>query len=81
MQTQNRLTLTQVAKELDVAVSTVWRWTLHGVRGRRLRSRMIGGRRWVDRRSLTRFLEAGTEEETDTMSPDRAADILDADDI
>ncbi len=31
------LTLNQVAKHLHVHVATCWRWTLHGVRGRRLK--------------------------------------------
>ncbi len=41
-QPNERLTPNQVAKRLNVHVATIYRWTLKGVRGRRLRSFLIG---------------------------------------
>lgn len=38
-----------IAREFDVHVSTVCRWCLRGVRGRRLRSALVGGKRFVRR--------------------------------
>lgn len=38
-----------------VNLSTVWRWCLKGVRGRRLESVAVGGRRYTSREALTRF--------------------------
>ncbi len=54
-----RYTLRQVASLLKVHIGTVYRWTLHGVRGRRLHSYLIGGRRFVDADELNQFLHSG----------------------
>ena len=43
----NRLTLTEVAEQLAVHPKTVQRWVLGSVRGKQLRSSLIGGRRCV----------------------------------
>mgnify|MGYP000999353418 CR=1 FL=1 len=45
-------------------VQTVWRWLLKGVRGRKLASVLIGGRRMVTGHDLLDFLGEGT-----TVSP------------
>jgi len=63
-----RASLNQVARELQVHVSSIWRWALKGVRGRRLRTIMIGGRRYVERGDLERFLNEGRPR---SDSPDR----------
>ena len=55
-QLNERLTLNQVAKQLDVHIGTVHRWTLRGVRGKRLRSFLVGGRRYISRSDLERFI-------------------------
>jgi len=57
----DRLSLSQAARKVGVHVSTIWRWTLHGVQGRRLASFHVGGRRYVLREELERFLEAGRD--------------------
>ena len=44
-QLSERLTVNQVAQHLNVHAATVYRWTFQGVRGKRLRSFLIGGRR------------------------------------
>jgi hypothetical protein len=48
----------QVAWLLGVHIATVWRWILRGVRGRKLASVMIGGRRYVLQSDLDAFLSA-----------------------
>lgn len=54
-----RLTMAETARACGgVAVSTVWRWTLKGVRGVRLRTVHLGGRRYVLRSDLDAFLAA-----------------------
>lgn len=58
---RDRLTLANVADEVGVHVATVWRWVLHGVKGRKLRSILIGGRRAVLRADLDEFLEPRAE--------------------
>lgn len=54
---KERLTLNEVAKRLKVHVATVYRWTLQGVRGRRLPSFFIGGRRYVTLSDLEWFIQ------------------------
>ena len=51
-----RLSMNATARHLQVHVATIWRWTLHGVRGQRLRTMRIGGRRFVFARDLEAFL-------------------------
>jgi excisionase family DNA binding protein len=51
-----RLTLNEVAKRLKVHTATVYRWTFQGVRGKRLPSFLIGGRRYVALSELEHFL-------------------------
>lgn len=53
---QNRLSLREVADSLEVDISSVGRWCRGGVNGRRLRSFMLGGRRFVLRSDLDEFL-------------------------
>ena len=43
----DRLTVNQLARREGVHCATPWRWMQHGVRGVRLRSVRVGGRRFV----------------------------------
>ena len=52
----DRLSMRQAAARMRVHVATIWRWSLHGVRGRRLKTFLIGGRRYVNIASLNLFL-------------------------
>ena len=61
-------TLKQVAKHLRVHIATVYRWTLRGVRGRRLKSFLVGGRRYVDADDLVQFLRPHRESRPDVDS-------------
>ena len=50
------LSIREVADQLKKNPSTVWRWVLHGVRGVKLETNLIGGRRYANRVSISRFL-------------------------
>ncbi len=61
MQTANlleerRVSLTVLARELDVSLSTAWRWTLRGIKGHRLESFSLGGRKFTTREAFERFV-------------------------
>lgn len=53
------LTPTQVAKHLGVHVGTVHRWMYSTVRGRKLSSVLVGGRRRILKHQLDAFLQLG----------------------
>lgn len=55
----DRLSLSAVARALEVHVATVSRWCLRGVRGKKLRTVLIGGRRFVLLEDLHDFVCAG----------------------
>ena len=55
------LTPTQVAKKLGVHVGTVHRWLYGGVRGRKLNSVLVGGRRRILDQHLSEFLQLGNQ--------------------
>lgn len=57
---ERRLTVTQAARRLGVSVGCAWRWVLYGVRGVRLDSIIIGGRRYTSEEALERFAAACT---------------------
>ena len=38
-------------------ISTVWRWINRGIRGHRLETMHVGGRRYTTEQAITRFLE------------------------
>jgi len=58
-QLPERFTSREVATQLQVHIATVHRWTLRGVRGRKRRSHLIGGRRFVYASDLEEFLNSG----------------------
>ena len=43
----DRWSVNQLARREALHSSTVWRWMLHGVRGTKLRSIRVGGRRYI----------------------------------
>lgn len=51
-----RISLSQLARELDLNMSTVYRWTIKGCRGVRLETIQIGGRFYTWRAALEGFL-------------------------
>jgi hypothetical protein len=58
---EERISLSQLAQEQDVATTTTWRWISRGVRSVRLESFSIGGRRWTTRQAFARFVQATTQ--------------------
>ena len=65
---EKRRSIGQVAEEVHVHTATVWRWTTKGVKGRKLRTILVGGRRFVLESDLSKFLN---QEEPGGSSPDR----------
>jgi excisionase family DNA binding protein len=55
---EGSLTPTEVAKQLGVHVGTVHRWMYSTVRGRKLKSVLVGGRRRIIKSDLEAFLSA-----------------------
>lgn len=53
---ETRVSLTALARELDVSLSTCWRWTLRGIKGYRLESFSLGGRKFTTRQAFERFI-------------------------
>ncbi len=66
---RDRLTLTEAAQLLAKDLSTIWRWCLRGVRGRKLASFVIGGRRYVYRDDLDDFLAAQNADDPRPAQP------------
>lgn len=63
---ERRLTLSRLASENGVNVATVWRWCTRGVRGVKLESLAVGGRRYTSAEAFERFLAATNPESTST---------------
>lgn len=61
-ETESLITMTQAAKLLPGRpnVATLWRWRTSGIRGVRLETLRIGGRRMTSKEALSRFHERVT---------------------
>ncbi len=57
---EQRLSLTELARLEGVSIPTVWRWRQRGIRGIRLETCLVGGRRYTSRESFNRFVESTT---------------------
>jgi excisionase family DNA binding protein len=64
--TAERFSVTETAHRLNVHVSTVWRWIHRGIRGRRLETVRVGGRRFVLRKTLENYLNNEPISESET---------------
>jgi hypothetical protein len=51
----DRVPINKFASEVGVNASTAWRWALKGVRGHRLETSIVGGRRFVTRAQWEAF--------------------------
>lgn len=73
--TEHMLTFAQASHETPgrPAISTVWRWNTHGVRGVKLETVLIGGLRYTSREALQRFVEATTAAADSQPIPTRTA--------
>lgn len=63
--------LTEAAKLLPNRphLSTLWRWFQRGVKGHRLETLVIGGKRYTSREALQRFADRLTAASTDGRTP------------
>jgi hypothetical protein len=59
-----RISLTELAKQECVNVSTVWRWAQRGAKGHRLETFCIGGRRYTTQEAFDRFVQRTTQAAT-----------------
>ena len=57
---EKRLTLSALARREGVNLSSIWRWTLRGVRGCRLETYSVGAKKVTTEESFIRFTEACT---------------------
>lgn len=64
--TESRLTLSQLARSQGVNTATVWRWATKGVRGVKLESLTVGGRRVTSAEAFERFIAETNPEATAT---------------
>ena len=76
----DRMNLREAAELLKVHVATVWRWVTVGVRGRKLGTFFVGGRRFVTREAIERFLLADDVSDTsvDRQRSETASKLLEA---
>ena len=67
------LSLTEAAKAIPgrPSVCSLHRWRLHGVRGAKLETVLVGGRRFVSREALERFIAATTAAAAGERPPPR----------
>lgn len=72
---ETRVSLTDLAKELGVHVSTVWRWVLRGLGGHHLESVRIGGRRITSREAFARFIAATNGQPLPTPQKRHTAEV------
>lgn len=71
------LTPKQTAKLVDVHISTVFRWMFHGVRGKRLASHLVGGRRRIYCEDLDTFIGVVTAPSNDEATNAELDELLD----
>ena len=64
-----RISLVDLARREGVHVATVWRWCLRGVRGHRLESFSIGGRKFTSLPSYERWIAALNGEKIRSETP------------
>jgi len=54
---EQRISLSGLAKEEDISTPTAWRWAQRGIKGTRLETFSVGGRRFTTREAFQRFVE------------------------
>jgi hypothetical protein len=66
-----RISLTTLARQQGVNVSTVWRWCRRGCRGHRLESFNVGGKRFTTVPAYQRWLANINGEQPKEIEPSR----------
>ena len=71
LSTETLIPWQQVAKFVpgQPHLSTLHRWRLKGVRGRRLETLSVGGRRFTSLQAITRFIDAGNSSDAPQTAP------------
>lgn len=57
---ETRVSLTELARQEGVSIPTTWRWAQRGVKGIRLETIQVGGRRYATQEAFHRFVERTT---------------------
>lgn len=64
-----RISLTALAHQHGVSPSTVWRWSMRGIRGHRLETYTMGGRRYTTSEAFVRFVASTQMESGSVLQP------------
>lgn len=75
IQNSKRYSMYEVARLIDVHVATIWRWSLNGVRGRKLKTFLVGGRRFVRASDLEAFLAGDNTPSSSDLDLEARAEI------
>lgn len=59
---EDRLSLTELARQEGVNTATVWRWAQRGVRGFRLETLRVGGKTFTSRQAFARWVAATNDD-------------------
>lgn len=70
---EQRISLTQLAHEQGVSLTTVWRWVQAGRRGHRLEAFHVGGRKYTTLPAFSRWLKATNPDQPSLASIRSAA--------
>jgi hypothetical protein len=54
---EQRISLSKLAGEQDISTPTAWRWAQRGIKGIRLETFSLGGRKFTTREAFERFVE------------------------
>lgn len=65
---ESRISLADLSRQENVNISTIWRWTLRGVRGVVLESFSVGARRFTTLEAFHRFVERSTAASSSALS-------------
>ena len=57
---EDRLTMGELARQEELSPCTIWRWTGRGVKGIKLETFTVGGRRFTTKQAFHRFVDATT---------------------
>jgi len=65
---EDRISLTELARREGVNICTVWRWAQRGVKGIKLETFCVGGRRYTTQEAFARFVERSTAAANETSA-------------
>jgi uncharacterized protein DUF1580 len=65
---ETRISLTQLARQEGVSIPTTWRWAMRGIRGIRLETIQVGGRRYTSLEAYSRAVARWTDAANETAT-------------